>query len=194
MLMIFAVDALKGRRSGGNYCTGAAAPWRPHCTPTYMSRRLWWINVFTVIRPCCLFYPQLSHHLQRPLPSSAVLMSLSPKNESINLSFYPSLLSPLVFVFQAIIFPRSSLIWFQSLSVSSEAGEPKRNPDGFEATIVCLLKAVHIPKGRPTEQRAPFNLDPVKLSGSFTFMSFLLAAEAKENFFFYYIFNIVKGM
>lgn len=45
--MIFAVDALKGRCSGGNYCTGAAAPWRPYCTPTYMSRRLWWINVFT---------------------------------------------------------------------------------------------------------------------------------------------------
>lgn len=88
------------------------------------------------IQPCCFFFnPQLSHHLQRPLPSSAVQMSASPpKNESINLSFYPSLLSPLVFVFQAIIFPRSSLIWFQSLSVS-EAGEPKRNPDSFEATI-----------------------------------------------------------
>lgn len=101
-----------------------------------------------IIQPCCLFFnPQLSHHLQRPLPSSAVQMSLSPsKNESINLSCYPSFLSPLVFVFQAIIFPRSSLIWSQSLSVSSEAGEPKRNPDSFEATIVCLLKAVYIPK------------------------------------------------
>lgn len=87
--------------------------------------------------------PQLSHHLQRPLPSSAVQMSSSPpKNENINLSVYPSLLPTLVLVFQAIIFPGSSLIWFQSLSVSSEPWEPKRNPDSFEATIVCLLKAV----------------------------------------------------
>lgn len=96
------------------------------------------------IQSCCLFCPQLGHHLKRPLPSSGV--QVSPKMETINFPSHPSLLSRLAFVFQAIIIPLSSLIWFQSLSVSSEAGEPKRDPDGFEATIVCVLKAVYIPK------------------------------------------------
>lgn len=140
--MIFAVDALKGRRSGGNNCSGPLQRRhgdRPR-TPTYMSRRLRWINVFAE-RPALIL--NLVIICGDLCPSSAVQMSSSPpKNENINLSVYPSLLPPLVLVFQAIIFPGSSLIWFQSLSVSSETGEPKRNPDSFEATIVCLLKAV----------------------------------------------------
>lgn len=96
------------------------------------------------IRPCppfFFFYPPLSRHSQRPLPSPPVQVSSSPpKTETIHFSSYPSLLSSLVSVFQAIIGPRSSLIWFQSRSISSEAAEPKRNPDSFEATIVCTLK------------------------------------------------------
>lgn len=95
------------------------------------------------IRPCPLFFLILRSVVihsdlcrLRRFRCPQVPLKLRP----FIFSSYPSLLSSLVSMFQAIIVPCSSLIWFQSRSISSEAGEPKKNPDSFEATIVCVLK------------------------------------------------------
>lgn len=120
---------------------------------------LLWVYFFTCLHLLSFFYVfRLSSVLSVPsftLQSSAIEVPASPLTFITNFSVYP--LPPLscLSFFSCLLVSGHYHPWFQtyhSISISllrgtiSTAGEPKRNSGGFEATMVCVLKAIYIPK------------------------------------------------
>lgn len=110
---------------------------------------------------CVSFYLSLSSlhfcplSLSNILRSSVMQVPLSPVTSIINVSVYPfPFYTFLPFSSFLLVLghyhPSYSLIssyfYFIFLGTISKAGQPKKNSDGFEATIVWVLKAIYIPK------------------------------------------------